>query len=71
MKVCLGSWFESINVTDVDHWPNGITCYTQFAEIFGTCSSYASSESPVLPAVCSADPWIHFYNGYFEVYLFL
>jgi len=25
-KVCIVNWFERVNVTDMDHWPNGVTC---------------------------------------------
>jgi len=28
MKICILNWFESVNVTDVGHWPNSITCST-------------------------------------------
>ena len=39
MKVCIVNWFDSVNVTDKDHWPNSITCstYESFAE-YGSSS---------------------------------
>jgi len=28
MKVYIVNLFDSVNVTDMDHWPNGTTCCT-------------------------------------------
>jgi len=40
MEVCIVNWFEGVNVTDMDHWPNGINMFHWTQESF---AQYGSS----------------------------